>query len=90
MQTANIVLLGNYSLGNFTATSDGHGRTSVVDPPLSEPSDPQSALNQQVALWNQYAASIFPSDLSAVSSSAIQSMGGGANQLLGITKPLGA
>jgi hypothetical protein len=33
--TASIALLGNYSLANFTASSDGHGGTSVVDPPLS-------------------------------------------------------
>ena len=32
--TASIAMLGNYSLANFTASSDGHGGTSVVDPPL--------------------------------------------------------
>ena len=32
--TASIALLGNYSLANFTASSDGHGGTSVIDPPL--------------------------------------------------------
>ena len=32
--TANIALTGNYSLANFIASSDGHGGTSVVDPPL--------------------------------------------------------
>jgi hypothetical protein len=31
--TANIALEGNYSLANFTAYSDGHGGTSVIDPP---------------------------------------------------------
>ena len=31
--TANIALDGNYSLANFTAYSDGHGGTSIVDPP---------------------------------------------------------
>ena len=31
--TANIALQGNYSLANFTAYSDGHGGTSVIDPP---------------------------------------------------------
>ena len=31
--TANIALQGNYSLANFTASSDGHGGTMVIDPP---------------------------------------------------------
>jgi hypothetical protein len=35
--TAHIALLGNYSLANFTASSDGHGGTFVVDPPISNP-----------------------------------------------------
>ena len=38
--TATIVLLGNYVLANFIATSDGHGGTSVVDPPLASPASP--------------------------------------------------
>jgi hypothetical protein len=32
--TASMALLGNYSLANFTASSDGHGGTSLIDPPL--------------------------------------------------------
>ncbi len=32
--TARIVLSGNYALANFTASSDGHGGTSIVDPPV--------------------------------------------------------
>ena len=36
--TASIALLGNYSLANFTASSDGHGGTSVIDPPLPQAS----------------------------------------------------
>ena len=32
--TANIALTGNYSLANFTASSDGHGGTIIVDPPV--------------------------------------------------------
>ncbi len=32
-QTANIVLLGNYMASTFTLGSDGHGGTTVVDPP---------------------------------------------------------
>ena len=31
--TANIALAGDYSLGNFTAFSDGHGGTAIIDPP---------------------------------------------------------
>ena len=31
--TANIALDGDYSLANFTAYSDGHGGTAIVDPP---------------------------------------------------------
>ena len=31
--TANIALLGNYMASSFVASSDGHGGTSVVDPP---------------------------------------------------------
>jgi Tryptophan-rich Synechocystis species C-terminal domain len=36
--TASMALLGNYSLANFTASSDGHGGTSVIDPPLYQAS----------------------------------------------------
>jgi hypothetical protein len=32
--TANIALLGNYLASTFVASSDGHGGTSVVDPPV--------------------------------------------------------
>jgi hypothetical protein len=63
--TASIALLGNYSLANFTTSSDGHGGTSVVDPPIptgQSGNDPiDSALNQQLALWSQHMASAFPS-----------------------------
>jgi 20S proteasome alpha/beta subunit len=73
VHTASLALTGNYSLANFTASSDGHGGTSVVDPPLPTdqsgsslsdylPNDPvNSALNQQLALWSQHMASAFPS-----------------------------
>ena len=44
-KTASIALLGNYSLGNFTASSDGHGGTSVVDPPL--PTDQHDSLTSE-------------------------------------------
>ena len=33
VHTASVALQGNYSLANFTTMSDGHGGTSVVDPP---------------------------------------------------------
>jgi large repetitive protein len=73
--TASIALLGNYSLANFTASSDGHGGTSVVDPPLptgqsdnllsensgNHPVDSLATLDQQLALWSQHMASAFAS-----------------------------
>ena len=71
--TASLALLGNFSLANFIASSDGHGGTSVVDPPIPTASsgnapsgnltnDPVNcALNQQLALWSQSIASAFPS-----------------------------
>jgi autotransporter passenger strand-loop-strand repeat protein len=31
----NLTLLGQYSLANFSATSDGHGGTLITDPPVS-------------------------------------------------------
>jgi hypothetical protein len=33
--TANIALIGNYLASTFVASSDGHGGTSVVDPPAA-------------------------------------------------------
>jgi hypothetical protein len=57
--TAHVALLGSYSLANFTASSDGHGGTSVVDPPLA--SAQASTLDQQIALFSQYMASDFAS-----------------------------
>lgn len=33
---ANIALLGNYMASSFVASSDGHGGTSVIDPPASQ------------------------------------------------------
>ena len=58
--TDSIALLGNYSLANFTASSDGNGGTSFIDPPLPT-SQSNSALNQQLALFSQHIASAFPS-----------------------------
>jgi large repetitive protein len=69
--TASIALLGNYSLANFTASSDGHGGTSVVDPPVAcgsalytarDPGGSQGGLNQQMDLLSQAVASFAPSD----------------------------
>jgi hypothetical protein len=57
--TASLAVLGNHSLANFTASSDGHGGTIVVDPPLAGQSG--SSLDQRVALFSQYMASAFPS-----------------------------
>ena len=33
--TANIALIGNYLASTFVASSDGHGGTSVIDPPAA-------------------------------------------------------
>jgi hypothetical protein len=33
--TARIILIGNYTASTFTASSDGHGGTDVVDPPAA-------------------------------------------------------
>ncbi|WP_334385067.1 heparin lyase I family protein [Bradyrhizobium sp. AZCC 2262] len=73
-KTASIALLGNYSLANFTVASDGHGGTTVVDPPLpgqqeslmsensgSDPAPSLAALDQRLALWSQHMASAFAS-----------------------------
>jgi hypothetical protein len=98
--TASIALLGNYTLANFTASSDGHGGTSVIDPPLptgqsgnvlsgilaNDPVD--GALNQQMALLSQHMASAFPS--SALSSgdpslAGLSELGG--NQLSQLATP---
>jgi large repetitive protein len=70
--TVHIALLGSYTLANFTASADGHGGTSVVDPPLptSQGANATSggmsvdwlgALDQRLALWSQQMASAFPS-----------------------------
>jgi hypothetical protein len=68
--TANVALLGSYSLANFTASSDGHGGTSVVDPPLA--SSPQlSSLDQQIALFSQYMASDFASTSSSIDNNSL-------------------
>jgi hypothetical protein len=89
-RTASIALLGNYSLGNFTVSSDGHGGTTVVDPPLpgqlmsdssgNDPVDSLAALDQRLALWSQHMASAFGSsgwDSGQASIVGASDMGGG-------------
>jgi len=39
---ANITLLGQYVVGQFTSASDGHGGTLVGDPPVVAQTDPRS------------------------------------------------
>ena len=71
--TAKLAMLGNYSLGNFIASSDGSGGTSIADPPLpNQSADSPSAIetdessstwmaavDQRLALWTQHMASAF-------------------------------
>jgi hypothetical protein len=40
--SAKIALLGNYLASTFTTSSDGHGGTNVIDPPLSASTHPLS------------------------------------------------
>ena len=46
--TINIALLGNYLSSTFVASNDGHGGTSVIDPPANQ-SNPLISLNTQNA-----------------------------------------
>jgi hypothetical protein len=101
--TASFALLGNYSLGNFTASSDGHGGTSVVDPPLpssqtggsppeylaQDPADWFGAVDQQMAVWAQHMASAFPSSgFGTGVTSTVGPSGWGGSQLSGLAQPL--
>ena len=43
VHSANITLLGQYVVGNFTKASDGHGGTLVGDPPVTAQTDQQAA-----------------------------------------------
>jgi Tryptophan-rich Synechocystis species C-terminal domain len=99
--TDSIALLGNYTLANFTASSDGNGGTSVIDPPLPTnqsgilpsanmaTSAVDSALNQQVALLSQYMASAFPSSAVDNSDPSIVSTSGlGMGQLAQLAQPV--
>jgi hypothetical protein len=92
--TASIALLGNYSLANFTVSSDGHGGTSLVDPPIgsgnhiaADPAGSQSGLNQRIAMFNQSLASFAPSEGSGDNpASAVLAMEAG--QLSSLTQPV--
>ena len=37
--TAQLAMLGNYTIGNFNKANDGHGGTLVTDPPVPPPSE---------------------------------------------------
>jgi hypothetical protein len=59
--TAHIVMTGNYSLASFTPSSDGHGGTSVIDPPPtgSELGGSNDGIARRLALLTSYMASTF-------------------------------
>jgi hypothetical protein len=87
--TASIALLGNYSLANFTVSSDGHGGTSLVDPPIPTGQSGDSALNQRLALLSQHMASAFPSSgFGNGSPSAVDPSELGGGQLSQLTQPV--
>jgi len=44
VHSANIMLLGQYTAGQFTSASDGHGGTLIGDPPVAAANDPNSAM----------------------------------------------
>jgi hypothetical protein len=71
--TASLALLGNYSLANFTASSDGHGGTIVVDPPITA-AGASDTVNQQVALLSQYMASELSTAPAVADSTALGSI----------------
>jgi hypothetical protein len=92
--SAKLAVVGNYSLGNFVASSDGNGGTSIVDPPLSgstsvgAPSEGTAAwlasVDQRLALWSQHVASAFPTS-SVIDSGGFHTNGsdlGGQNSQL--------
>jgi probable HAF family extracellular repeat protein len=59
--TANISFIGDYSLASFTASSDGHGGTSIASAPApAAVRGQESTLDQQMALLVNYMASSFP------------------------------
>ena len=83
--TAILAVLGNHSLANFTASSDGHGGTIVVDPPLQGQSG--GSLDQQVALFSQYMASIVSPAGGAAASAPVDSSELGVSLAPQVTSP---
>jgi hypothetical protein len=65
IRTASIALLGNYAQSSFTPSSDGHGGTSVADPPLviagglATVGGPTSSPGPQIGLLVNHMASTF-------------------------------
>jgi hypothetical protein len=95
--TASIALLGNYSLANFTASSDGHGGTSVIDPPLTggnavytakDPADSQGVLNQQTVLLHQSMASFAPTESGGSGTSKDAVLAYDLGQLTNLAQPV--
>jgi len=98
--TAKLGVVGNYSLANFTASSDGKGGTIIVDPPVADQSSvrpsPSAAsdtwlasIDQRLALWSQQIASAFPS--SGIDSGGRSTIGVGdvgAHSIQPLARPL--
>jgi hypothetical protein len=79
--TATINLIGNFSLGNFVAASDGHSGTTMVDPPLTTPAASTGANGASAALaavlLNQYMAAFAPIAADSALSTAPSGEGSG-------------
>jgi hypothetical protein len=101
--TASIALLGNYSLGDFIVSSDGHGGTSVVDQPLlagqgqghGAPSGisvagrvSEGTWNQQLGLLSQFMASFDPSSWGEVGASKVALLANESGQASSFTHPI--
>ena len=55
--SANIALLGNYLASTFVPTSDGHGGTNVIDPPVIggvHRSSPRRTPDLPPQWWHQF------------------------------------
>ena len=100
--TASIALLGNYSLATFTASSDGHGGTSVVDPPLlasqvsgarsgstAAGTDGEGPWNRNMGLLAQYMASFDPSSWGEVGAPNGTLLAHDTGQASNLTHPFG-
>jgi hypothetical protein len=99
--TASIALLGNYSLASFSASSDGHGGTSIVDqPPLASqghgaPSGSsgvgrvaEGTWNQHMGLLSQFMASFAPSSSGEVGASKVVLLANESGQGSSLTHPI--